>query len=562
LIQILEAVLFIILLIIILLPLSFFLSKYMFRIFKGKKTILSPIIRPFEAFIYRICGVDENRGMGWKQYLYSLLLFNFLGILFLFIIQLLQGWLPLNPDNLQGVRWDTALNTAISFVTNTNWQSYNSMTMSYFTQMVGLTVQNFLSASVGIATILAIIRGFTNNKSWDLGNFWVDITRSILYILLPLSIILGLLLVSEGVVQTISPTVVVHPIQGGLEYLQVGPVASQEAIKMLGSNGGGFFHANSAHPFENPNFVSNLLETLALLLIPVALIFTFGRMVGNFKEGLSLFLAMAIIFAMGLGVAIWSESQFNPNLSVLGVSGPNLEGKELRLGVDPSVTWGSSTTAVANGGVNLNLDSTMPLTGLIYLFNLITGEVIFGGVGTGLMGIIFYVILTMFICGLMIGRTPEYLGKKLGPAEMKLTVIAILLPPSLILILSFIAILATVNLSVADYPPHGLTQIIYAYASAVGNNGSAFEGLAVNNLFYNITTALAMLLGRFIPISLGLAIAGTVSSKGIFPPTSAAFPSTNPLFVFLVVMVVLIVGALTFFPVFALGPILEHTLLY
>lgn len=534
----------------------------MFKIFTGKKTILSPIIQPVEKFVYKICDIDEDEGMDWKEYAYSLLVFNFLGIVFLFVLFILQGWLPLNPDNLPSVRWDTALNTAISFVTNTNWQSYSGEnTMSYLSRMMGLTVENFLSAAVGIATLLALIRGFTNNKSDNLGNFWVDITRIILYVLLPISVLLALLLVSQGVVQTINPSITAVTIEGGVQQLSMGPVASQEAIKLLGSNGGGFFNVNSAHPFENPNYISNFIESLSILLLPISLIFTFGFMVRNLKEGLSLFMAIFIIFILGLGVALWAENILNPNLASIGVSGQNLEGKELRFGVTSSVLWGSATTAVSNGGVNFMFDSSMPLTGLVYLFNIASSEVIFGGVGSGLIGILFYVILTMFISGLMIGRTPEYLGKKLGPEQMKLTVVAILLPPSVVLVMSAIAILVTVNLSHANYPPHGLTQIIYAFASTTGNNGSAFSGLNVDTVFYNLITALTMLIGRFVPLILALAIAGSVSKKGILPATSANFPSTSVFFALLLAAVIFIVGVLTFFPVFALGPILDHFLL-
>ncbi|NYB53039.1 MAG: potassium-transporting ATPase subunit KdpA [Methanobacteriaceae archaeon] len=555
-------IVYLILFFVILIPLAFLIGKYMFKIFTGKKTILSPIIQPVEKFVYKICDIDEDEGMDWKEYAYSLLVFNFLGIVFLFVLFILQGWLPLNPDNLPSVRWDTALNTAISFVTNTNWQSYSGEnTMSYLSRMMGLTVENFLSAAVGIATLLALIRGFTNNKSDNLGNFWVDITRIILYVLLPISVLLALLLVSQGVVQTINPSITAVTIEGGVQQLSMGPVASQEAIKLLGSNGGGFFNVNSAHPFENPNYISNFIESLSILLLPISLIFTFGFMVRNLKEGLSLFMAIFIIFILGLGVALWAENILNPNLASIGVSGQNLEGKELRFGVTSSVLWGSATTAVSNGGVNFMFDSSMPLTGLVYLFNIASSEVIFGGVGSGLIGILFYVILTMFISGLMIGRTPEYLGKKLGPEQMKLTVVAILLPPSVVLVMSAIAILVTVNLSHANYPPHGLTQIIYAFASTTGNNGSAFSGLNVDTVFYNLITALTMLIGRFVPLILALAIAGSVSKKGILPATSANFPSTSVFFALLLAAVIFIVGVLTFFPVFALGPILDHFLL-
>ena len=538
-------------------------GKYMSHILTGKKTFSSPVIRPIEKFIYRICSIDENQEMTWKRYAYALIIFNIIGITFLFVLQLIQNILPLNPAQMAGVRWDTALNTAISFATNTNWQSYaGESTMSYLTQMLGMTVQNFLSASVGIAALLALIRGFTRQNSDTIGNFWVDITRTILYLLLPLAIIFALILASQGVVATIGPYVTAHTISGINQTIALGPVASQEAIKMLGSNGGGFFNANSAHPFENPNGFTNILETFLILLIPISVVFAFGYIIKNFRQGLAIFAAMMILLVAGMGVAYFAESQPNPIIEKMGVSGGNLEGKELTFGVGQSVLWGVSTTSVSNGGVNSMHDSTMPLTGLVYMFNLGIGEVIFGGLGVGLIGMLFYVILTMFIAGLMIGRTPEFLGKKLGPYEMVMAVIALVVPAALILIFSSVAISTPQGLAGLNNPSaHGLSEILYAYASAFANNGSAFAGLSANTVFYNLTIGLAMLIGRFIVILPALAIAGALAAKGRVPTDASSFPSTNALFVIMLVAVVVVVGALTFFPVFSLGPILEHLFL-
>jgi potassium-transporting ATPase potassium-binding subunit len=538
-------------------------GKYMSHVLTSKKTFMTPLIRPLEKFIYRICSIDENQEMSWKRYAYALIIFNIIGIMFLFILQLIQNYLPLNPAQMSGVRWDTAINTAISFTTNTNWQSYaGESTMSYLTQMLGMTVQNFLSASVGIAALLALIRGFTRQKSATIGNFWVDITRSILYILLPLSIIFALILASQGVVATIGPYITAHTIDGVNQTIALGPVASQEAIKMLGSNGGGFFNANSAHPFENPNGLTNILETFAILLIPISIVFAFGYIIRSFRQGLAIFVAMMILLVAGIGIAYWAESQPNPIIEKLGVSGGNLEGKELTFGVTESVLWGVPTTSVSNGGVNSMHDSTMPLTGLVYMFNMGIGEVIFGGLGVGLIGMLFYVILTMFIAGLMIGRTPEFLGKKLGPYEMVMAVIALIVPAAMILIFSGIAISLPQGLTGLNNPSaHGLSEIFYAYASAFANNGSAFAGLGANTVFYNLTLGLAMFIGRFVVILPALSIAGALAAKGRVPTDASSFPSTSALFVIMLVSVVLIVGALTFFPVFSLGPILEQLFL-
>jgi K+-transporting ATPase ATPase A chain len=561
--MLLEDVLLIMLFLLILTITAIPLGKYMSNVLTGKKTFMTPVIRPIEKFVYRICSIDEDQEMTWKRYAYALIIFNIIGITFLFVLQLIQNFLPLNPAQMTGVRWDTALNTAISFATNTNWQSYaGESTMSYLTQMLGMTVQNFLSASIGIAALLALIRGFTRQKSTTIGNFWVDMTRTALYILLPIAIIFALILASQGVVQTVGPYVTAHTLEGVNQTIALGPVASQEAIKMLGSNGGGYFNANSAHPFENPNGLTNILETFAILLIPISIVFAFGYIIRNFRQGLAIFAAMMILLVGGLGVAYYAESQPNPIIQKLGVTGGNMEGKELTFGVAESVLWGTTTTDVSNGGVNSMHDSTMPLTGLVYMFNLGIGEVIFGGLGVGLIGMLFYVILTMFIAGLMIGRTPEFLGKKLGPYEMIMATLALIVPAGLILVFAGIAISLPQGLAGLNNPSaHGLSEILYAYASAFANNGSAFAGLSANTVFYNLTLGLAMFIGRFIVIIPALAIAGSLAAKGRVPTDASSFPSTNALFVIMLVSVVVIVGALTFFPVFSLGPILEHLFL-
>ena len=557
-------IIFILILFIVVVALAIPLGKYMSRVFTGQRTFMTPIMEPVERFIYRLIGTDETKEMNWKQYAYALIVLNIIGIIFLFVLQLIQGYLPLNPEGFSGVSWDSALNTAISFVTNTNWQGYaGETTMSYLTQMTGLAVQNFLSAAIGIAALLVLIRGFTRKNTDKIGNFWVDITRAALYVLLPIAVILAILLASQGVVQTFSPYVTAHTLEGVNQTIAVGPVASQEAIKMIGSNGGGFFNANSAHPFENPNTITDILEILAILLIPISLVFTFGYLIKNFKQGLAIFAAMTILFTIGIGIALYTESQPNPILEKMGVTGSNLEGKEVRFGVTQSALWGVATTDVSNGGVNSMHDSVMPLTGLVYMFNMCTGEVIYGGLGVGLIGMLFYVILSMFVAGLMIGRTPEFLGKKLGPPEMGLSVIPIVLPHVAILTLSAIAISTTVGLSsLANPSSHGLSEILYAYLSTIGNNGSAFAGLSANTLFYNLTGGLAMLIGRFATIIPAIALAGLLAQKGKVQMTSASFPTTGPLFVLIVVAVVILLGALTFFPVFTLGPILDHLFLY
>ena len=539
------------------------LGNYMARVYTGKRTVVGAVMGPVESGIYRLCKINKNEEMSWKQYSLSFLLFNAVGVVALFLLQIFQGRLPLNPNGLGPVRWDTAINTAISFVTNTNWQAYGGeTTMSNLTQMMGMTVQNFLSAAVGMAVLLPLVRSFTYKLRATMGNFWVDMTRSVLYILLPLSIILAILLVSQGVVQTMGPNVKANTVTGAEQIIALGPVASQVAVKQVGSNGGGFFNANSAHPYENPTPFSNLLELLAILIIPVATPFMFGAMVENRRQGWAIFAAMMILFLFGLAIAQYSEWRGNPLLEKAGVAGSmNMEGKEVRFGIVPSVLWGQATSATSNGSVNAMHDSMTPATGLVFMFNIAIGEVIFGGVGVGLVGMLMYAILAMFLAGLMIGRTPEFLGKKLEVREMIMAVVVIVAPAISSLIFAGIAVAAPAGLgSLNNNGPHGLSEILYAFFSAAGNNGSAFAGLNANTPFYNLTTGFVMIVGRFLTILPALAIAGSLAAKKIVPPSSATFPTASPLFTALLVGVVVIVGALTFFPALVLGPFLEHLL--
>jgi K+-transporting ATPase ATPase A chain len=544
--------------------LALFLGDYIAKVFSGEHTLATPLLSPIEMWLYRICGIDNSQEMSWKKYASSLLIFNALGLIAVFLLQEVQVLLPLNPQGLGPVRWDTALNTAVSFTTNTNWQSYSGeQTMSYLTQMLGLTVQNFLSAAVGIAAAMAVIRGFTRKNTAAIGNFWVDLTRSVLYLLLPLAIIFCLIFASQGVVQTLGPYINAETLDGRLQTIAVGPTASQDAIKFLGTNGGGFFNANSAHPFENPTPLTDFMQVLGMLLIAASMPFAFGAMIKNRRQGWAIFASMLVLFLMGLSLALWAEIQGNPLLEKLGVAnGANMEGKEVRFGIIPSVLFAQSTTVTSDGGVDSMHDSMMPLTGLVLLFNMSIGEVIFGGVGVGLIGIIFYAIMTMFIAGLMIGRTPELFGKKLEPFEMKMAVIGLLAPAVIVLVLAGIAIVLPMGLSsLNNAGPHGLSEILYAFASASGNNGSAFAGLNTNTVFYNLSMALGMIIGRFATILPALAIAGSMAQKKIVPESSATLPVASPLFVIMLVGTVIIVGALTFFPVFVLGPILEQLLM-
>jgi len=557
-------ILYILVFLIVLMLLAVPFAGYMAKVFTGRRVLLTLVIRPLEARIYRLCRIDEAEEMSWKRYSTAFLLFNAVGLAVLFALQLSQGRLPLNPQGLGPVRWDTALNTAISFVTNTSWQAYGGeTTMSYLTQMLGITVQDFLSSAIGIAVLLPLIRAFIHKFKGTVGNFWVDTTRTMVYVLLPLSIILALLLVSQGVVQTFGPYPKVETLEGAEQVIAVGPAASEIAIKQLGSDGGGFFNANSAHPFENPTPFTNALETMALLLIPVALPLTFGIMVGKRRQGWAIFAAMLILFLLGLTVVLSAEWRGSQALARLGVAGgTNMEGKEVRFGIAASALWAESTTVTSNGSVNSMHDSLMPLTGLVCMFNMAVGEVIFGGVGVGLIGMLMFAILAIFLAGLMIGRTPEFLGKKLEAKEMIMAVVASVAPSVAALVCASIAVSTRAGLSsLNNAGPHGLSEVLYAFFSSAGNNGSAFAGLNANTVFYNLTTGFVMLVGRFATVLPALAIAGSLAAKKTVPPSSATFPTEGPLFVVMLTAVVLIVGALTFFPALVFGPVLEHLLL-
>jgi potassium-transporting ATPase potassium-binding subunit len=534
------------------------LGQYIARVFVGERHILSRALDWLERGIYRIGGVDSHGEMSWKAYAGALLVFNIFGFLAVFIIQVLQGWLPANPEHLPGVSWHLAFNTAVSFMTNTNWQAYaGETTMSYLTQMVALTVQNFLSAATGIAVVLALTRGIIRRSSRTIGNFWVDMVRSTVYVLLPLSMILAISLVGQGVVQTFSPARAVTTVEGAQQTIPVGPVASQVAIKQLGTNGGGFYNANSTHPLENPTPFSNFLEMLALLLLPASLVFTYGRMVGSRRQSWVIFGVMLLLLLGGLAAALSSEYAHN---GVIEASA-NLEGKETRFGVANSVLWSVATTAASNGSVNAMHDSLTPLAGGVAMFNIMLGEIVFGGVGSGLYGMLLFVLLTVFLAGLMVGRTPEYLGKKIEAREMQMVILAVLAPSAVILIGAGVSCVLPVGLSsLANRGPHGFSEILYAFSSAAGNNGSAFAGLSANTVYYNLTLGLAMLVGRFAVILPCLAIAGSLAAKKYWPPSAGTFATDNATFAVLLISVIAIVGALTFVPALMLGPVVEQFL--
>ncbi len=517
------------------------------------------MLSPLESISYRIAAIDPQEEMSWQTYIKAMLVFNLFGFSFLFLIQLTQQFLPLNPQHFGSVPWALAFNTSMSFVTNTNWQSYSGeTTLSYFTQMIGLTVQNFLSAATGNAALLALIRGIRRKSSLTIGNFWVDTVRTTVYLLIPLSLVFALILVSQGVVQTFSPYVEITTLENGKPTIPLGPVASQIAIKQLGTNGGGFFNANSAHPFENPTPVSNFLELLAILLIPAALTYTYGSMMGSKKHGWLLFLVMFLIWCAGFALSLYSESLNNPLFN----TAPLLEGKETRFGVVGSVLWSVSTTTTANGSVNAMLSSLSPLAGGVALFNILLGELIFGGIGVGLCSMLMFVFLTVFLCGLMVGRTPEYMGKKIGKQEVQWVSMAILVPGALILIGSGISSILPTELShLAHRGPHGLSEILYAFSSSAGNNGSAFAGLNANTLFYNLSLGTVMLLGRLSILIPSVAIAGSLAQKKASPTSPGSFSTTTFLFLSLLIGVIIIVGVLTFFPAITLGPIVEHFLM-
>lgn len=535
------------------------LGDYMAQVFAGERTLFSPVLRPVERTIYRMGGVDADSEQDWRAYALALIMFNLLGFVLLFILQLLQGTLPLNPAGLDGVEPLLAFNTATSFMTNTNWQAYGGeTTMSYLTQMLGLNVQNFVSAATGVAVVIALTRGLARRTATTIGNFWVDMVRGVLYVFLPLSILLAVVLVGQGVVQNHNDYTSATTLSGESQLIPQGPAASQIAIKQLGTNGGGFFNTNSTHPYENPTPLTNFLQMLAILLIPAALTYTYGVMVGDKRQGWVIFAVMLLLFIAGLSLMLISEYSINPVYNVAGV----MEGKELRHGIANSVLWSAATTAASNGSVNAMHSSFSPIAGGIALLNIMLGEVIFGGVGAGLYGMLIFVILTVFIAGLMVGRTPEYLGKKIEAREIKLAIIAVLLPSACILLFSALASVTEAGLSSrTNTGPHGLSEILYAFASGAGNNGSAFAGLDASTPFYTTLIGLAMWLGRFGVILPVLAIAGSMVTKKVAPPSPGTFPTDNPLFVGLLIAVILIVGALTFFPALALGPIVEHLLM-
>ncbi len=547
------------------------LGAYMTRVYAGERTFLSPLFLPLEKLFYGIAGIDLKEEQRWTGYALAVLFFNLAQFLLLYVMQRLQASLPLNPQGMGNVGPHLAFNTAISFITNTNWQAYSGeTTMSYLVQMAGLTVHNFLSAATGMALALAFIRGFARHSTQTLGNFWVDLTRGVLYILLPLSIVAALFLVWQGVPQNLGAYVDATTLEGAKQTIAQGPVASQIAIKMLGTNGGGFFNANAAHPYENPTALSNLLQMILMVCIAAAFTNVFGRMVGNPMQGWALFGTMAILSLAGVLIMYGAESAGNPRFATLGIDqtagdlqpGGNMEGKEVRFGIVNSALFGTLTTDASCGAVNATFDSFTPLGGMMALLNIQLGEIIWGGVGSGLYGILLFAIIAMFIAGLMVGRTPEYVGKKLEVREVKMTMLALLILPFSNLGFTALAAFLPAGLAgVANNGPHGFTEILYAYASATGNNGSAFAGLNANSPFYNLTTAFAMLLGRFGMMVPMLAVAGSLAGKKQVPPSVGTFPTDNGLFVALLIGVTLIIGGLVFFPVLALGPIAEHLLM-
>ncbi len=539
---------------------------YIQRVMAGERTFLTPVVRPVERGIYRVLGVDESREQPWTSYAISVLVFAFVGILVLYLQQRIQGLLPLNPGGAGPVAPNLAFNTAVSFETNTNWQNYAGETaMSDLTQMAGLAVRNFTSAAMGLAVAIALVRGLTRRGIRTIGNFWVDVTRTTLYILVPIAFVAAIVLVSQGVVQSFNPAALVHTLQGGTQTIPVGPVASQEAIKELGNNGGGFFNANSAHPFENPNGLTNWIEMFLILLIPFALTNTFGRMARDERQGWALFAAMMVILVVAVAVSTASEIRANPLFpSQVSTALGNMEGKEVRFGAQTSALFSVVTTGTSTGAVNAMQDSFLPLGGLVSLFLIELGEVAPGGIGAGLYGhLVFGAILAVFIAGLMVGRTPEYLGKKIESFEVKMAMLAVLAMAASILVLTAIAAATPAGTSsVANAGPHGFTEILYAFSSMTGNNGSAFAGLNGNTPFYNIAGAFAMLIGRFAEIVPALAIAGSMAGKRAVAPSLGTFPTTGALWVGLLIGVLVIVGALTFFPALSLGPIVEEFLMH
>jgi len=588
----LSGVLYILVFFLVLLALTKPLGLFMANLFEGKRTFLHPLLRPLERLIYRLGGIREDSEQRWTQYAASVLAFSLISFLLVYVLQRLQGFLLLNPmgfstahapGNATAMTPDLAFNTAVSFMTNTNWQAYGGeTTLSYLVQMAALTVQNFVSAAAGIAVAIALIRGFARRQANCIGNFWVDLTRATVYVLLPLALVFALFLCFRGVPQTLKPYQKATTVEGATQTVAVGPVASQEAIKMLGTNGGGFFNTNSAHPFENPTPLTNFMEILAILIISSGLTYTFGKMVGDTRQGWAVFTAMAFLFFAGVFVCYPAEQAGNPMLARLGVAtaatqtqpGGNMEGKDVRFGIAGSALWAVATTNASNGSVNSMHDSYTPIGGLVPMFNMQTDEVIFGGVGSGLYGILLYAIVGIFIAGLMVGRTPEYLGKKIEQKEVKMAMVAIIATAFVILVFAAASTVARfrekgywnppgpaiANLNNAG--PHGFSEVLYAYSSGAENNGSAFAGINVNTPWYNLTLGLAMLIGRFGFILPTLAVAGSLAAKKKVPTTSGTLPSHGPLFVGLLVGVIIVIGALTFFPALALGPLVEHLVMH
>ncbi len=536
------------------------LGGYMTRVFNGERTFLSPIMRPVEAGLYWIGGVDEKREQHWLTYTVAMLFFHVGGFVILYALMRFQAVLPFNPMEQSAVAPDLSFNTAASFITNTNWQNYGGeTTLSYLTQMLGLTHQNFLSAATGIAIAVALIRGFARSSVRTVGNFWVDVTRTTLYVLLPICVVYALFLVWQGIPQTLGAYVDATTLEGAKQTIAVGPVASQIAIKMLGTNGGGFFNVNAAHPFENPTALSNFVQMLSIFAIGAALTNVFGRMVGNQRQGWAILAAMGVLFIAGVAVTYWAEASGTSIMHALGLSGGNMEGKEVRFGIVASALFAVITTAASCGAVNAMHDSFTALGGMIPLINMQLGELIIGGVGAGLYGMLLFVVLAIFVAGLMVGRTPEYVGKKIEAREVKMAMLAILILPLMYLGWTAVAVvLPSAVASMANAGPHGFSEVLYAFTSATGNNGSAFGGLTGNTLFYNLTLACSMLVGRFFMIVPAMALAGSLAQKKSIPPSAGTLPTTGGLFVGLVVGVILIVGGLTFFPALALGPIVEH----
>jgi len=541
---------------------------YMTRVFAGERTFLSPVLRPIERAIYWICGVEEETEQHWTIYAAAVLIFSFVGFLVLYGLQRLQNVLPLNPQGMDAISPDSSLNTSISFVTNTNWQSYvPETTMSYLTQMAGLTVHNFVSAAAGIAIAIAVIRGFARRSAGTIGNFWVDLTRCTLYVLMPICVVVALVFVWQGMPQNLGAYVDATTLEGAKQTIAQGPVASQEVIKEFGTNGGGFFNANSAHPYEDPTPLTTFIQYILIFSIGAGLTNVLGRMVGDQRQGWALFAAMGVLFLVGVTTAYWAESHGNPAFAAFNVdsaqsplqAGGNMEGKEVRFGITESAMFATITTDTSCGAVNSMHDSFMPLGGMVPLVNILLGEIIFGGVGSGLYGMLAFAIVSMFVAGLMVGRTPEYLGKKLEAKEVKMAILAILILPFSILGGTALATVLSAGLAgPANAGPHGFSEILYAYTSATGNNGSAFAGISANTVFYNTTLSISMLIGRFIMVIPLLAVAGSLAEKKLLAPSAGTFPTNRPLFVGLLVGVIVIIGGLMYFPAVSLGPVVEH----